>query len=69
ILPGVVICALLCSPLGRRNTMILGFSCYLISPFDSLMKNLRSPKMARSILFNIRFRLKLRTNTVVMVCV
>ncbi|KAH9042363.1 MFS Git1p-like glycerophosphoinositol permease, partial [Lactarius hengduanensis] len=29
-LPGVVIGALLCNPLGRRNTIILGFSCYLI---------------------------------------
>ncbi|KAI9445252.1 major facilitator superfamily domain-containing protein [Lactarius indigo] len=28
-LPGVVIGALLCNPLGRRNTIILGFSCYL----------------------------------------
>ncbi|KAI0002073.1 MFS Git1p-related glycerophosphoinositol permease [Russula vinacea] len=29
-LPGVFIGALLCNPLGRRNTMILGFSGYLI---------------------------------------
>ncbi|KAH8998917.1 MFS general substrate transporter [Lactarius hatsudake] len=29
-LPGVVIGALLCNPLGRRNTIILGFSCYLM---------------------------------------
>ncbi|KAI0931919.1 hypothetical protein AcW1_000807 [Taiwanofungus camphoratus] len=29
-LPGVFVGALLCNPLGRRNTMILGFSGYLI---------------------------------------
>ncbi|CDO78229.1 hypothetical protein BN946_scf184726.g4 [Trametes cinnabarina] len=29
-LPGVFIGALLCNPLGRRNTMILGFSGYLV---------------------------------------
>jgi len=29
-LPGVFIGALLCNPLGRRNTMILGFSGYLL---------------------------------------
>ncbi|KAF8271445.1 MFS Git1p-like glycerophosphoinositol permease [Lactarius quietus] len=29
-LPGVLLGALLCNPLGRRNTMILGFSCYLM---------------------------------------
>ncbi|KAI9445250.1 MFS general substrate transporter [Lactarius indigo] len=29
-LPGVVLGAFLCNPLGRRNTMILGFSCYLM---------------------------------------
>jgi len=29
-LPGVFIGALLCNRLGRRNTMILGFSCYVI---------------------------------------
>ncbi|CAL1695353.1 unnamed protein product [Somion occarium] len=29
-LPGVFVGALLCNPLGRRNTMILGFSGYLV---------------------------------------
>ncbi|KAI0756683.1 MFS Git1p-like glycerophosphoinositol permease [Daedaleopsis nitida] len=29
-LPGVIVGALLCNPLGRRNTMILGFSGYLV---------------------------------------
>ncbi|KAI9460929.1 MFS general substrate transporter [Lactarius psammicola] len=29
-LPGVVLGALLCNPLGRRNTMILGFGCYTL---------------------------------------
>ncbi|KAH9173373.1 MFS general substrate transporter [Lactarius sanguifluus] len=28
--PGIFIGALLCNPLGRRNVMILGFSCYLL---------------------------------------
>jgi MFS family permease len=28
--PGIFIGALLCNPLGRRNTMMLGFSCYLV---------------------------------------
>lgn len=29
-LPGVFVGALLCNPFGRRNTMMLGFSGYLI---------------------------------------
>ncbi|KAI9460932.1 MFS general substrate transporter, partial [Lactarius psammicola] len=29
-LPGILIGALLCNPLGRRNAMIIWFSCYLI---------------------------------------
>jgi hypothetical protein len=29
-LPGVIVGALLCNRLGRRNTMILGFSGYLV---------------------------------------
>jgi len=44
-LPGVIIGALLCNPLGRRNTMIVGFSGYLIFSltiglaYDRITKN------------------------------